>query len=323
MASSISSQPPIEIRPPDISRFRQGNTGIEYVTTLDSGKPGPHVMVNALTHGNELCGAIVINQLMEEDIQPTRGKLTFSFANVSAFLQFNPANPFHTRYLDEDLNRVWSAEVLSSTRTSVELERARAMLPIINTVDHLLDIHSMYLDAPPLVIAGMQEKSLQLAQALGYPAHVVRDSGHVAGKRIRDFGEFDDPSSHKTAMLVECGQHWRKESITAGMATTLLFLRHFDLISDSFANALMPPVERVANQQIVEVTEPVTVKTTNFRFVSPYKGFEVIPRQGTVIGYDDQNAILTPYDNCVLVMPSPGSGSIPGATAVRLGRFVR
>ena len=50
---------PIEIEPVDISAYKVGNTG-PYVTTFDSGTPGPHVMVMALTHGNELCGAITL-----------------------------------------------------------------------------------------------------------------------------------------------------------------------------------------------------------------------------------------------------------------------
>ena len=48
----------VELSPPDLSAYRKGNTGIDYITTFDSGKPGPHVMVNAVTHGNELCAAI-------------------------------------------------------------------------------------------------------------------------------------------------------------------------------------------------------------------------------------------------------------------------
>ena len=43
----------VELTPPDIEPYRAGNTGIDYVTTFDSGVAGPHVLVTALTHGNE------------------------------------------------------------------------------------------------------------------------------------------------------------------------------------------------------------------------------------------------------------------------------
>ena len=47
---------------------------------------------------------------------------------------------------------------------------------------------------------------------------------------------------------------------------------------------------------------------------------EVIPHAGTEIARSDGRAIVTPYDDCVLVMPSPRLHR--GQTAVRLGRLV-
>ena len=45
-----------ELLPRDLRAYCEGNTGIPYVHRFESGKPGPHVLVNALTHGNEFCG---------------------------------------------------------------------------------------------------------------------------------------------------------------------------------------------------------------------------------------------------------------------------
>ena len=63
--------------------------------------------------------------------------------NVAAYTRFDPVNPVVSRYVDEDFNRVWSAEVLDGPRDSVELRRAREVRPLVDTVDLLLDIHSM------------------------------------------------------------------------------------------------------------------------------------------------------------------------------------
>ena len=46
-----------ELSAPDISAWRVGNTGTEGVWQFDSGVPGTHVLITALVHGNELCGA--------------------------------------------------------------------------------------------------------------------------------------------------------------------------------------------------------------------------------------------------------------------------
>jgi hypothetical protein len=40
-----------EVLPRDLRPYRAGNTGIDYVHRFESGKPGPHVLINGITHG--------------------------------------------------------------------------------------------------------------------------------------------------------------------------------------------------------------------------------------------------------------------------------
>lgn len=310
---------PIELEAPDISAYAAGNTGIPYVTTFDSGVAGPHVMVNALTHGNELCGAITLDYLFRNGVRPTRGKLTLGFANVAAFERFNPSQPTASRYVHEDFNRLWSPEVLDGPRHSVELSRAREYRPLIDTVDFLLDLHSMQQPSPPLMLAGPLPKGQALAAGVGTPEHVIADNGHAAGKRLRDYGDFADPASPRNALLVECGQHWEKSSATVSLETTLCFLQYTDVVDPEFV-ARHRPRKKCPAQKFIEVTDVVTAKTTDFRFSRPYIGLETVPVTGTVIGHDGDTAIRTPYDDCVMIMPS--LRLYPGQTAVRLGRFV-
>ena len=54
-------------------------------------------------------------------------------------------------------------------------------------------------------------------------------------------------------------------------------------------------------------------------FVREFRGGEVIPKAGTVIAHDGAREIRTPYDNCLLVVPTPIAPR--GHTAVRLARF--
>jgi predicted deacylase len=103
---------PIEVAPPDIKPYRQGNTGVDYVHVLDSGRPGANVMVQALTHGNELCGAIALDYLFKEKFRPAQGKLTLSFANVAAFERFDFDDPDRSRCQagrSTKASSIWSA----------------------------------------------------------------------------------------------------------------------------------------------------------------------------------------------------------------------
>ena len=319
-AGAVTSKflPVVELVPCDIGAYRAGNTGVDFVTTFDSGRPGPHVMVNALTHGNEVCGAHALRFLFENEARPTRGRLTLCFANVAAYHRFDPDAPFDTRFVDEDLNRVWDAGVLDGDADSVELARARELRPIVDTVDLLLDLHSTALPNQPMLLAGTRDKGLALARAVAYPAQVVIDAGHAAGRRLRDYAAFDDPARPEAALLVECGQHFEAAAADVAIETALRFLRHADIV-DPAAETLRPAVE--ASPQIVtRITEAITIANDDFAFDREFKGFEVVPEAGTLIARDGDTEVRTPYDDCVMVMPAHDIKA--GLTAVRLGQIV-
>ena len=309
----------VNIEPPDIRPYRRGNTGVDYITTLDSGKSGPHVMISAVVHGNELCGAIALDFLFQREVSPKRGKLTLGFMNIAAFERFDPTDPAASRFVGEDFNRVWAEEVLDGARDSTELRRARAVRPILDQVDFLLDIHSMQHPTVPLVMCGPLPKGRRLAQALACPSHVVSDAGHAAGKRMRDYASLGDESSPKNALLIECGQHWEPSSVDVAKDIALRFLRHFDLIEQEFIDQHVTSDLPTA-QQLIEVTGPVTVRSDAFKFAADYRGMEVIAEAGTVIAWDGDFEIRTPYDDCVLIMPSRRLRK--GESAVRFGRFI-
>ncbi|MEQ1515633.1 MAG: succinylglutamate desuccinylase/aspartoacylase family protein [Usitatibacteraceae bacterium] len=309
----------VELLPPDISAYRRGNTGIEYVTTIDSGKPGPHAMINAVTHGNELCGAIAVDRLFRMNLRPTRGKLSLAFANVAAFHSFNPALPHASRYVDEDFNRVWNPATLDGPRNSVELTRARAMRPIIDEIDFLLDIHSMHDPHGPVMISGPLAKGIALSKAVGVPEFIVADAGHANGTRMRDYGGFGDVASSKAALLVECGQHWERASADLAWQTCWRFLRTLDVVDQALAQSEIDRSE-VATQKVVRVTEAVIAGGKDFRFAAGLRGLSVVAKQGDLIATDDGKPVPAPYDNCVLIMPTLVHVK-PGLTAVRLGRL--
>ncbi len=318
-AAPNASAPPIEVAFPDLSRWEAGNAGVPYVWTFEARASGPHLVVQALTHGNEVCGAIAIDRLLDEGLRPARGRLTFVFANVAAYRSFDRADPFASRCVDEDYNRLWSAEVLDGTRQTRDLARARELRPVIDGADALLDLHSMTDPCPPLALAGTRHKGLALARAVGVPSYIVIDAGHAAGRRLRDYAFFDEPADPRAALLVECGQHWERAAPEVAVESTLRFLAHFGTLPRSElvarVGAAPPPPQRA-----IAVTKVVTIMTDRFAFTTPVHGMMVVPKAGTAIARDGEATIATPHDDCVLIMPTRRPKV--GETAVRLGRFV-
>lgn len=299
----------VALTPPDLGPWLAGNTGIAGFHSFAGAAPGPHLGIIALIHGNEFAGATVLARLLADDVRPARGRLTLGFANLAAFARFDPAQPTASRFVDEDMNRVWDPALLASNRRSVELDRARAILPLIAEMDVLLDLHSMLWPSDALVLCGTTTRGRDLALRLGAPPLVVADRGHASGRRLIDHPRFADPDGTATAILLEAGQHWQAESVaTATRAVQALLGLHG--LGDT-----PPPPDR---PRFAEVTRVVTAMTHQFNFVRQFRGGEVIAAADTLLAMDGSTEIRTPHENCLLVMPSWRASR--GHTAVRLAR---
>ncbi len=267
-------------------------------------------------HGNELAGAIVLDRLLDAGLRPKRGTLTMGFANLDAFDRFDPAQPTASRFVDEDLNRLWDASVLDGPRENAELVRARQIRPLIDTADLLLDLHSMLWASEPLLLSGETAKGRTLAHAIGTPSLVVADGGHVSGRRLIDYGAFADPRARQAAVLVEAGQHWEPDSVTTTLHAVAGLLRQAGVAD---RHPLLPEAPRVPRPRFARVTRAVTASTASFAFTQPFQGGEVVACADTLIAIDGDTQIRTPHDDCLLVMPSLRPSR--GHTAVRLARF--
>lgn len=310
---------PIEVTFPDITRWAEGNTGTAYVWRYSASTPGPHVCVQALTHGNEVCGAIAVDWLMRQDFRPARGTLTCIYANIEAYERWDPAEPFKSRCVDEDFNRLWTDDVLGGPRQSADLARARALRPFYDSTDYLLDLHSMTDPCPPLSLAGQHRKGLDLARAIGMPRDIVIDAGHAAGKRLRDYAFFGDAGDPRASLLIECGQHWEKAAIDVAKQSMLRFLQHFGMADATLLDAHLDKAP-LPPQRAIEVTAVIAIHSDRFEFALPVSGLMCVPRAGTLLARDGADEVRTPYDDCVLIMPTRRPKK--NETAVRLGRYL-
>lgn len=309
---------PFELDCPDLSAGRAGNTGTPGVWHFDSGEPGRQVMISALIHGNELCGAWALKTFLASGLRPRRGSLTLAFCNLDAFDRFDRNNYLPSRLVDEDLNRVWSADKLADGSTQAR-RRAAELRPWVDRADWLLDIHSMSNSDVPLQLTGLQPRNIELALQLGTPANIIADAGHASGVRMRDYGRFGEAGDNGTrSLLIECGFHGAPAARDVAVDQMARFLA----ASGALDRADLPAAwfaPDVPSQRALQVTDAVTAKTDDVRFEQPWKGLETLPKAGTVIGWDGGEPFVTPYDDCVLIMPSLAHVRA-GLTVVRLAK---
>ena len=291
--------PSLEVLPRDLSPYRQGNTGIPYVHRFDSGRPGPHVLINALTHGNEFCGMVAATHLLDRGVRPLAGILTVSFANVQAYESFDAGQPFKSRQLVHNLNRVWSPDDLDGAGESPELRRARELRPVVTAADHILDIHSTAQDVVPFWVYPSFERNAAVALAIGRPSvHLVMPRGLGSGIPLVQHGRHGERNSDAgAAMVVECGQHFLQATADLATAVTLDFLAHFGLIAADPARPAPGPQRRF------ELLETHVIKSADFHFSRPVQGFEVFAK-GELVATNGEEEIRAPVDHCTIFMPS-------------------
>lgn len=303
-------QPTFEVLPRDLSAYRQGNTGIDYVHRFASGKPGPHLLINALTHGNEICGMVAATHLLDSGVRPKIGTLTVSFAHVEAYAAFDPAKPFDNRQIVHNLNRIWSDEMLDGPENSPELRRARELRPVVAAADHILDIHSTSQDVVPFWVYPDFERNARVALAIGLPTvHLVMPKGLGSGTPIIEHGRLACADAPGAAVVVECGQHFKRASADLATEVALRFLAHFGLIERA------PASEAKAPQRRFQLLQTHVIKSPDFHFVRPLVGFETFAA-GELIAVNGPDEIRAPCDDCTVFMPA--RAAIVGREAVYL-----
>ena len=293
----ITDSPALEVLPRDLLPYRQGNTGIDYVHRFESGKPGPHVLVNALTHGNEFCGMTAATHLLDTGVRPAIGTLTISFANVAAYDSFDAARPFESRQLVHNLNRIWSDAWLDSAEHSPELQRARELRPVVAAADHILDLHSTSQAVQPFWVYPQFGRNASAAMAIGRPAvHLVMPQGLGSGTPLIQHGLHGQAEHTGVALVAECGQHFLHSTGELAIEVALDFIAHFGLIERHLSAGAAP-------QRRFGLLKTCMITTPEFRFVRPLVGFETFA-EGELIATDGDTEIRALCDDCTVLMPA-------------------
>ncbi|MBA3592786.1 MAG: succinylglutamate desuccinylase/aspartoacylase family protein [Pseudomonadota bacterium] len=116
--------------------------------------PGPKLLVLGAVHGNEVCGAKAITQLLE-DINQSR--LTIERGTVTFVPVTNPlAYQLKQRTGDRNLNRNMAPSAIPQ---DFEDRIANVLCPLLDAHDVLLDLHSFHTGGAPFVMIGPQNNS--------------------------------------------------------------------------------------------------------------------------------------------------------------------
>lgn len=264
------------------------------IQTFTAPISGPNLVVMVGVHGDEPCGLDALAEIVP-NLKIERGTVTFVLGNPKAVSR-------HKRMYEANLNRMFRPDELLSNdeRGTYEYIRSRELMPILKRTDALLDIHSSTTkDSVPFVIC--EPQSFQCATAL--PAAVVVsgiDELHPTGTDA-----FVNQSGGM-GICIECGNHADAKAKNVAIEAIKNFLAYFEVIQG-------PSVLPVPQKYIKACF--IYKNRGSFTLSKVFTEFEEVSK-GQIIGYDNGNAVVAPYDACILF---PQNSDTPNSEVFILG----
>ncbi len=280
------------------------------IGTYSTGQPGPSVVVLGGIHGNEPSGtraAPRVLQHLEENRLPLRGELVVLRGNLAALAAGR-------RYIDLDLNRLWTTERIASLRNggpATPSSEGREQIEILEQLEAVasrndgplvvMDLHTTSSEGPPFIVMSDTLRNRRLALAmLGTVFLGLEES--VDGTLL----EFLTERGH-TAVVVEGGQHEDPASERVHEAAVWMglvasgALRAGDLPDLGDHRAVMREATR-GLPRFVELRQRWDVADEDrFRMEPGYHGFQRVGR-GEVVAQDRNGPIRFPESGRI-VMP--------------------
>lgn len=290
--------------------------------------PGPRLLVLGAVHGNEICGALAIRQLLQ-DID--KGTLTIERGTVTFVPVTNPlAHQLKQRVGDRNLNRNMAPSAIPQ---DFEDRIANVLCPLLDAHDVLLDLHSFHTGGAPFVMIGPQNNTgtlepfshateeMQLALHTGphrivegwldtYARGVQRraSTAAVTSNTARSQTLVTNPnygvgtteymrSRGGYGVTLECGQHDDPQGIQVARHAILQTLRLLGITPGG-------PEPVAQTREILRLVDVTDREHEGDQFTREWRSFDAVTA-GDVIGVRQSGAPVTaPLDGFV-VFPNP------------------
>lgn len=263
--------------------------------SIFSENSGTRLLVFGAVHGNEPCGPLAVNRILNRF---ESGELVLTSGEFSVVDVANPkAYELGKRYFEEDLNRVFRRD---SNPRSYEAGIANELCQHIEEADAFLDIHSTAAPGPTCVFIDFPTpENIAFAEAMGVEYAITGWPEAYAHNP-------DGPDSYDTTryaygqgkigILVECGQHTEAKAVDVAEQSILRALAHFGMIAPGSTTCSNPQLKTVRMERILYKEHD------GDRFEKEWRHLEQIP-QGVCIAVRASGERILAQGGTVMLLP--------------------
>lgn len=269
-----------------------------YPTTTDQpnikvNDTGGDLLVIGGIHGDEPCGWRAIREFYRDHYQELTQPVTFLFANPQAAWQ-------KTRYIDEDLNRLFGPQY-NSGRETHEGRLAESFQPLVANFDIVISLHSTHSTNEPFAIFGppITKPALQLLQRVGISKAVHTSKQNQRGSLI----------ALPNVIEFECGYQHSQGAVANAKRIIRGAVAHIDGLETDSPRA----------QNDVQIFTLLSKIDKPDNLVNLYVDNLQTVQKGTLIAETETEKVFAPRDFAPILMSKDGYADILGYRGLEKG----
>lgn len=294
----------------------EGNNRI--ILEYEGQERGPLFFVIAGIHGNEKAGIQALRLVSKMlEVEPITNP-EFSFCGKLIGLTGNVAAVnANVRYIDKDLNRIWSNEVINNIKKSPKSLLAaeeKEQLELLALIDkeiegyrpdkvYILDLHTTSSGGGIFSIPNGDTESLEIAKSLHAPV-ILGLLGDIAGTTLHYFNKDLSTELGVTSVTFEAGQHEDPLSINRCIAAVITFLRTIGCVAQKDVENIHDDVLKNYARNLPVLSRLIykheILPGDNFIMKPGYKNFQPI-KENEILARDRNGEILAQCDGLILM----------------------
>ncbi|MFV1883111.1 MAG: succinylglutamate desuccinylase/aspartoacylase family protein [Balneola sp.] len=218
--------------------MKPGSRAQHYIADVVGGNRGPTIIAVAGIHGNEATGVSAIERVIKE-IEPVKAKMKGRFLGLKGNI---PALSAGVRFVDEDMNRLWTTSILDKIRrtksrelSSIDRVEVKKMLQILDPIviadesEEIIyvDLHTFSGSGGLFSITSDDERHSRILSKLGVP-RIFGLQHSIPGTSM----DYVEDAGH-IGFAFETGTHGSKEAEDNAFAGLLVLLESIGMIDRS------------------------------------------------------------------------------------------
>lgn len=270
----------------------------------DCGNRGPLFFITGGIHGNEPSGVYALEtifKILHKEKPVINGKVIGVSGNREALMK-------GVRFIDEDLNRTWTKENISSEK--IDSHEKKEMFEIIKVLEqypdkefskrYFLDCHTTSSDSEPYI--SVQEMHDNDQWAHRFPTNIIRGFSDIVKGDIDEY----ESKTGLTGFVFEAGQNESKQALKYHEGMIWLALNYACELDFEDLNEYPKSVKMIEAKRKERKTFEIEYRhgiedTDDFKMEPGYKNFQKIVK-GELLAHQNGKPVYSNW-NAFIFMP--------------------